>query len=331
MNTTQKHQQARSLPIRPIVIYCLLVLAQTAWCGQVDPGKIDLILRDITFVKTIPHDSSTQSVADHGLLSVVANAQTRQLSAGTGIKDWDKKNPKWKPIYDHIRADIEKDLPNLPADAAAAYAESSRCENGKCYVQEIASNLQPADVDAILAYFDTPEGKRFQAFQQQISSIVTSGLLSLVPPSLGLTEAKKLIIGQDSQAESTPLSAEQSHSFLRMLLLSILFQSTKATALTGKSGKQDVQDDGLVFSLELGAAMNMNKTKLADLDLQYRNDLPSFETFTEADASRHFIEAMGIAGAKSASRTRLALAGLQGIANKHQQEWRVLFKADLSQ
>jgi len=330
MKLTQKHQQARFLLIRAMITGGMLVLAQTAWCGQVDSEKIDLILRDITFVKTNPNSSSTPSVADHGLLSVQATIQTRRLSAGTGVKDWDEKNPKWKPIHDRIRADLEKDLPTLPADAAAAYAEYSRCDPGKCYEQEIASNLQPADVDAILAYFDTTEGKRFQAFQQQICSIVTSGILFLAPPSLSQTAANRLN-GQDSQAESTPLSAEQSHRFLRMLLLSILFQSTKAAALTGKSGKQDVSDDGVVFSLELRAAINRNRTKLADLDLQYRDNLPGFEAFTGTDASRHLIEAMGKASAKTSRRASSALAGLQGIANKHQQEWRVLFKAELSQ
>jgi hypothetical protein len=260
----------------------------------------------------------------------VATIQTRQLGAFAGIKDWDEKNPKWKPIRDRIRADLEKDLPTLPAAAAAAYAEWERCEAAKCYAQDIASNLQPTDVEAILAYFDTPEGKRFQTFQQEIGSIYGAGIVSFMPPRLQQTAAMHPNNGQDSQAKSIPPSAEQMQRFLRMLKLSILFQSTKAATEVGKSGKQD-SSGGEVFALFMAAAINKNKAKLEELDLQYRNDLAGFEVFSETDASRHFIEALAKADAKSDSRMKSALEVLQGIANKHQQEWRVLLKAELSQ
>lgn len=312
-----------------MVVYGLLVLAQTAWCGQVDPGKIDLILRDIGSSNASLDASSAQGVADPRLPSVLATIQTRQLGGGAGIKDWNEKNPKWKPIYDHIRADLEKDLPTLPAAAAAAYAEDIRCEAGKCYAQDIASNLQPADVDAILAYFDTPGGKGFQAFQQQIGSIFTSGLLSSTQHALPQTAADHPNNGPDSHAENILPTPEQMQRFLRMLRLSILVQSIKAMSETARSGKQDTSDDGSMFFL--GAAMARNNTKLEELDRQYRNDLPGFEAFTETDASRHFIEAMAKADATSTKRKLLAVEGLQGIANTHQQDWGALFKAELSQ
>jgi hypothetical protein len=329
MNMTQKHRQEWFLPIESMAICGLLVLVQNAWCGQVDSEKIDLILRDIGASNTSLYVSSTQGVADPPLPSVMATIMTQQLAGGAGIKDWDEKNPKWKPIYDHIRADLEEDLPTLPAAAAAAYAEDRRCEAGKCYAQDIASNLQPADVDAILAYFDTPEGKRFQAFQQQIGSMYVTGLLSLVPHSLPQTAADHPNNRQDSQAGSIPPTSEQIQRCLRMLRLSILVQSTKAMIESARSGKQDTSDDVSMFFL--GAAVARNKTKLEQLDLQYRNDLPGFEAFSETNASRHFIEAMRRAHAKSVSRTMSTLEGLQGIAKKHLLEWRALFKAELSQ
>jgi hypothetical protein len=331
MNRTQKHQQARFLLIRPMVIWGLLVVAQTAWCCQVDSEKIDLILRDIAFSKASLFGSNSQGEADARLPSVLATIQTRQLGVGAGIKDWDKKNPKWKPIHDRIRSDLEKYLPTLPAAAASSYAEYSRCEVGKCYEQDIASNMQPADVDAILAYFDTPEGKRFQSFQQQIGSIFLSGILAITQPSLSQIAAKSPNNEQESQAKSIPLSAEQKLRFMKMLTLSLSFQSTKAMIEDTKSGKQDPSSAGEVFVFYMAAAMSRNEKKLEEMDLQYRNDLPGFKVFTETDALRHFIEAMGKADAKSVTRTRSALEGLQGIANMHQQEWKVLFKAELSQ
>jgi len=332
MDMMQKHQKARFLRIRPIIIYGLFVLAQTAWCGQVDSEKIDLVLRDIAVSKTSPHGANARSDADPRLLSVVATIQTRQLGAFAGIKDWDEKNPKWKPIHDHIRADLEKDLPTLPAADAAAYAEYRRCEAGKCYAQEIASTLQPADVDAILAYFDTPEGKRFQAFQQQIDSIYSPGVLSvgalsLKPHSLPQTAATHPNSGQDSNAESITPSDEQMQRFWRMLKQSVSFQSTKASTEIGKpAGSGNV-----VFRLFLNAAIDKNRAKLGQLDLQCRNDLPGFEAFMETDAARHLIEAMGKADAEEFSRTKSALDGLQRIANTQRQDWRVLFKSELSQ
>lgn len=334
MSMTRKHQQARFVLIRSTVICGLLVLMQKACWGQVDPEKIDLILRDVGASNTSLYVSSTQGVAEPPLPSVVATIQTQQLGGGAGIKDWDEKNPKWKPIYDHIRADLEKDLPTLPPAAAAAYAEDRRCESGKCYAQDIASNLQPADVDATLAYFDTPEGKRFQAFQQQIGSMYVTGLLSLLPHSLPQTAADRPNNRQDSRAESIPPTPEQIQRCLRMLRISILVQSTlvqstKAVIETARSGKHDTSDDGTMYFL--GAAVARNKTKLKELDLQYRNDLPGFEAFSETNASRHFIEAVRRAHAKSVSRTMSALEGLLGIAKKNQREWRDLFKAELSQ
>jgi hypothetical protein len=328
MNTTQRLRKTRFLLIGSMVIYGLLTLEQSAWCAQVDSEKIDLILHTSIISKTGPHGLSTEGVVYQGLLGVVATIQTRRL--GMGDKNWDEKNPKWKPIRDRIRADLEKDLPTLPAAAAAAYAEWERCEAAKCYAQDIASNLQPTDVEAILAYFDTPEGKRFQTFQQEIGSIYGAGIVSFMPPRLQQTAAMHPNNGQDSQAKSIPPSAEQMQRFLRMLKLSILFQSTKAATEVGKSGKQD-SSGGEVFALFMAAAINKNKAKLEELDLQYRNDLAGFEVFSETDASRHFIEALAKADAKSDSRMKSALEVLQGIANKHQQEWRVLLKAELSQ
>jgi len=327
---TQEHQQTRFLPIRFMVIYGLLVLAQAAWCGQADSEKIDLILHDIALSKTSLYGFNAQGDADQRLPSVLATIQTRQLGAFAGIKDWDKMNPKWKPLHDHIRADLEKDLPTLPAAAAAAYAEYGRCEAGKCFEQDVASNLQPTDVDAILAYFDTPEGKRFQAFQQQIGAIYLSGVVSLTQHSLQQIAAKRPNNGQDSQAESLPTSAEQKLRFMKMLMLSIFFQSTKAGIDSKFPGSQDASRDE-VFGFYLVAAMNRNETKLNELDLQYRNDLPGFETFTESNASRHLIESMAKANAKSVNRTMSALEGLEGIANRRLQEWKALFKAELSQ
>jgi len=327
MNIMEKHLQALFLLIRSMVICGLLVLAQTAWCGQVDSEKIDLILRDLVIDKTNPYGSTTQGVMYDGLPGAMAIAQTRQL--GAGVRDWNAENPKWKPVYDHIRTDLENDLPTLPAADAAAYAEYRRCEAGKCYTQDIASNLQPADIDAILAYFDTPEGKRFQTFQQQIDSIYISGLHPLKQRSLPQTAANSSNKGQDSQANSFPTSPEQMQRYLRMLNLSILVQSTKAIAGAAHSDKQDPSDNGLLFFM--AAAMGRNKTKLEELDLQYRNDLPGFGAFNESDASQHFIEAMGKADAKEFRRIMFALKGLQDIVNTHQQEWKDLFKTELSQ
>jgi hypothetical protein len=180
MNKTRKHQQARFLLIGSMVIYGLLVLAQTAWCGQVDSEKIDLILRDTAISKTDLFGSitqgvvDTQGVSDQRLLGVLATVQTRQL--GAGVKDWNEKNPKWKPIYDHIRADLENDLPALPAAAADAYAEYRRCETGNCYAQDIASNLQPADVDAILT---RRKGSAFRHSNSRSTPFIFQGSLRL--------------------------------------------------------------------------------------------------------------------------------------------------------
>jgi hypothetical protein len=117
--------------------------------------------------------------------------------------------------------------------------------------------------------------------------------------------------------------------FMKMLMLSIFFQSTKAISEAAHPGKQDPSDNGSFFFM--AAAMGRNETKLEELDLQYRNDLPGFEAFTETEASRHFIESMGKADVEAVSRTTSAFEGLQGIVNTHQQEWKALFKAELSQ
>lgn len=274
------------------ILLCLSVVSQQSWGAAVDPTVIEQILGS-----SGPHaPTASDADKDKRVLDALANSETRSLDLSNGM--WNAANPKWKPVFDHIRADLETEMPAIKAarnDAAAQHA----------YEAAIASQVSQSDVDAILAYYKLPVGQRYQDFMKRIDRIMKSG-------------AKTAISHDTSPAASNILTPEQQKRCERMLMLSYLFQSMAAT-MPG--------DGAMAVEIVAKAALDKNQTELAELDKEYAADLPAFEAFAKTNASQHLYKAMGMAS-QTMIRSMSPLGEvIKAVEQKHQSEWRAFYQA----
>lgn len=299
MRVIGKHQRPRPDLLPLAILFSLLFPAQAAWCAQADSAKVDLILHDLGADST---SAKGGAPAYEHVVDAVATGETQHL--GAGENNWNAENPKWKPIYDRIHADLERDLPG-----SSAYAAIKECEGVNCYARDVASNLDPADVDAILSYLGTTEGKRFQVFQLQVNEILQSGI--------------KAASAQKTQSKHSALPEERTKPLFEMLKLSFLVQSLEARA-DADAGRDPSGGDGIAWLMVFAEVEK--EAELEKLHSQYGNDLATFEAFTKTDAARHLIDAAGKADAKGQQRLKLVYEGIQGIVDKHEEGWKALLK-----
>lgn len=304
MNAPQKQQRLGQLLLQAAIIFGFLLLPKVALCAQADSTKVDLMLHELISDNMYLSYLEFETPKNVPLLGDMATGDTKRLDPG--LREWNPNHPKWKLVYDRVYADIDKEL--APSAAIAAY---KKCAALNCYAQDIASELQPADVDAILSYLDTSEGKRFQAFQQQVDEIFVSGARA---PSSPLLPNK--------------LSAEQRKRFWRMLKLSIYVKSLEAG--TNAYHLHDPSEGDLVEWM-MAYAVVQKEDELEKLQLQYGNDLPAFEAFLGTNASQHLFAAMPKAIANASQRMRQIEAGVRGVENRHEEEWKALLRAESTQ
>jgi len=83
-------------------------------------------------------------------------------------KDWNAANPHWQTVYARIRADFETDS----SEMITAVNSANRAQT---YEADVASQLSQADVDAIIAYYNSAEGARYEDFMRRIDHQMASG------------------------------------------------------------------------------------------------------------------------------------------------------------
>ncbi|MGO8918047.1 MAG: hypothetical protein ACLQJR_19275 [Stellaceae bacterium] len=280
----------------------LLVPSET-WGDQIDPTVVARILGQENPPRSDPQAATTtEKMADY-----LANIETKQL--GQNDRDWNASNPKWKSVFDHVRSDLQTDLPAAMAAARAATPAFTRD-----YEADIAAQLLPSDVDAILTYYASPEGGRYQAFMRRIDAITGTGMASLgagdSPPVAGQT------------------TAEQLQRNLRMVRLSRTFQAAMAAMKADMEAHRDLTGYSGIGILE-GVAASRNQAELETLDKQYAADLPGFEAFSKSDSAQHFFKAMGAASIRLARRQNPFAELMQAAAKKHEIEWKALYQAEV--
>jgi hypothetical protein len=286
-----------------VVLLCAAPL-QESWSDQIDPASIARILG----TESSPHADAQDRDTNTKMLDGIAKLHTRLLDQGN--PDWNASHPKWKLIFDHIRDDFEADM---PAIITATKAAAPRIEHD--YEIEIASQLSKADVDAILAYYNSPPGKRYEALMQRLDRVMNSGGASLFTG--------------DAPASSQP-TPEQMQRYLRLLQLSHLFRSMMAVSEIDKAAHRDASGTAAI-SFMAAAAARKNQAELETLSAEYADEISAFEVFEQTDASKHLYRAMGMAIPKLATKANPIAEAINAVAQKHQNEWRALYRAQTSQ
>jgi hypothetical protein len=275
-------------------------LPKGSWSEQIDLASV----ARISGTESLLHAGAQDQGTNQKMLDGMAKAQTVLLDEGN--PNWNASHPKWKLIFDHIRKDFEADG---PAILSATKATISKLEHN--YEAQIASQLSEADVDEIVAYYNSPQGKRYETFMQRVDRVMNSGGASL--------------FARDAPPSSQP-TPEQMQRYLQLLQLSHLFQSMMALSEIDKAAHRDTSGTAAIGFMAAAAAKK-NQAEMETLSAEYGNDIPVFEVFEKTDASKHLFQAMGKATRKLATKANPIAAAVNAVTRKHQDEWKALYRA----
>jgi len=268
--------------------------------AQVDTALIPRILGD-----ELSHPFEIDEEKSKKMLDSMSNSATKRLDQNN--QAWNASAPKWKAVYDRVHADLELEMPSI-REAVKSEAQKQQ-QDGEA---DIAARLSQSDVDAILAYYTTPEGQRYQEFAQRVDKIMSSGMGNLA--SLRATSNE-----QHSATKPTP---EQTTRYTRLLTLSRPYQSIVAAS----QAQKDPSGYGGVIGFGMGLAIRKSQQELEALDNEYAADLTNFEAFTKTDAEQHLFAAMGQAMLRMGKDTSL-VGFFQAVEQKHESDWTALYLA----
>ena len=292
------------------------MLACGAPCAASDPAvkptvdpAVDLgSVRRIVGYSSLPPQGATAAVEK--LLDGAAFRETLRL--GEGKPDWNPRHPGWKAVYDRVRADIEAEQ---PAIVSAADAERGRNEaREREYLQTIASALSAADARAILDYYDSAPGLRYQGFMQRIDGAIAGGMAS----SLGLA-APPMERAPEPEADSA-----KSQRFFEMIKMSHPYQALSASAAL----KRDPSGMG-ALGIMAAAAIASHRAELEAILSEYSADLAGFEAFQKTAAAQSLSRAMSLAAEESAQRSieKPPPDVFGPVRRRYTEEWRAAYRA----
>lgn len=279
------------------MIVCLA--PQKIRAEQVDTASINKILETEILPPPYPMDNETTKKR----LDSIANSETRNLDQNN--KNWNVSSPKWKPVFDRIRADLEWELPNF---ITALQANPLKMQQD--YVADIASHLSQSDVASILAYYSTPEGQRYQDFIRKIDKIMLSGV--------------GVVLAKETAAWPAP---EQAKQYGRMLTLSHLAQREMAQVQIAKAEGGDTSGSTAIAILAV-AAIKKSPQELEVLNGKYGNDLSGFEAFSGTGAAQHFFAAMEQVWSHYLKTDPFADL-IKAVEQKYASEWKALYLAQI--
>lgn len=266
-----------------------------AWADSIDPTSIATILGE--------KEPSAPAPADPGnkkLIQGLANVATKSLDANN--QDWTPSNAKWKIVYNRVHADFVKEMPET---GSASEMNGSIAQS---YEKDIAAHMTQADVDAILTFYKTPQGQRYQDFLQRIDKIMGDGISH---------------VGAPTTAEApTPEDVER---YSKMLALSRVYQSMNAMMSNRPGQSHDASGYGPI-GLALGIIVRKSQPELAAIYKDYAADLPAFEIFNETDAPQHLFAAMGVAIPNMIRNANPAAKALAMVEAKHRKEWQDFYQ-----
>jgi len=190
--------------------------------------------------------------------------------------NWTPANYRWHMVSEFVKTDLRRDV--QPA------LRASTLQVAQIAAREYAARANDADMDAVTAFLNTPEGSRYIAFQNEIRPL--------------LYAARSAVEAQEPPPETTPTEQEFRH---RRQLLSL----TLEYRIAKENGTSAPASIGLLpgSTTVVENTVRREGTALDALYNEYEYSLPAFQAFTDAATSKHFFVAV-----EPALRTQLALS-----------------------
>jgi hypothetical protein len=258
-------------------------------------------VRRIVAGDELPEQRLQEPERIRNMLDSVARDETQRL----GSTDWTPSHPKWAPLYHQVRSDLEAEQPAIVASLEAVQGATDH------WLAAIASGLSPQDLKAILAYYDSAEGQRYEQFIRRVDALMVQGLAS-----------------KPGDASSPPdtLSQQQQHDYTEMLMLSRTFLTALAFTSAAQAAHQDTSGFGAMAAL-VGMALRFHQPEVAAVFAEYRDELPAFSAFEKTPAAQNLFKAMGQAWELTLQLGKPFSAALESIRNKYRDRWMAAYAA----
>ncbi len=312
-----RHKRTSCLrPVFLLFLSCLLVsLPKQSWGDTTDIASVEQMLKaDKGAAFSFSYFMHLSPPPDTGTLDMLAGVFTKILCPNNGVcpdsGKWSPENPKWKPVYDRVRADFEAEMPTI----TAAINETGQKANHD-YAVDVAAQIAQSDVDTLLSYYKSSQGQRYQDFMNRVDQIANpakdQATMHLSPPTQKI------------------LTPEQQDRCFRMLVLSHFLQGLGPAMYDARFGDT-------VGSVHRW--VDINQQEMAALDKKYAADLPDFEAFVKTDAYQGMLKATSAAiqtfrtQAKEQLNNNVdpARDALLAIRQKHENEWKAFYKAQMA-
>jgi len=228
--------------------------------------------------------------------------------------DWKQSNPRWGALLKVISQDLKQDLtPALRAQAA---------DRARDLAEGLGPRLTAADVAKLLAFYRSPLGQRYIAFQQRLAAIQAEGMTQLT-------------VGMAGGGMSQPIDApSQKRLDERQRLLAnswISLGITQAMGAVHSSAQGAGQmDQTAVMNGMLTVVAKIRGLELDALEQQYRSDLPQFDAFHRSPAVNSLLSAMGATVQELARRPQSSdpfKLALNRSIERHSASWKASYQA----
>jgi hypothetical protein len=243
----------------------------------------------------------TETAAEQ-LANILAHRATKELDDQN--QGWNSSNPKWEQMYSLIKHDIAAATGQL-----ASQAQMKSDETQRVYVRNIA----PKDLDALLAYYESPLGQRDARFSRSLDEIVAEGSMAFAP--------KLLDVGGNISA-MPHTEARPEHARLIRLSSGMVEQRHKYEQTKNTSGLD-------VLAAMEGAISVREGERLNALLQEYRNDIDSFEDFRKSPVGNADAHALEETGKAIQARMVPALMSVVSAWSSRRDAWQQAYRQEV--
>ncbi len=252
--------------------------------------------------------STDQSQFDT-MLGPIAESYAAELDPAN--KAWNRSHPKWPRVVDSIKGDVRTTM-------LAKIPELARRTNVTIR-DDFSSRVTEGDLDAALAFFGSPEGKRYLAFERTLDIIMSDGMKSLM---LMAAQNRKV---DPPKTRSEAVLKERT----RLLGLSTFYHMTQAQFEQAKAAHRDTTGFAGV-GIMMGMIAILKDEALDGLAKTYSGDLGRFEEFQQSPDGKRFNAALFGATAALGETAGNDMKALQDeIRAKNIEQWRKTYRREV--
>lgn len=215
------------------------------------------------------------------------------------------QDPRWAPLSRAIQADIRAEMPQL----GRAYLEADQS-----LVRTLSSQMQEADVDALLSFVRSPTGVSYLQFLGDMRAVYASAVRSV----LGHVAAQ------------TPISQSGGSAAVTQMRLRMVGLATGAASLyRAQDAAHNVHDPSpyAADGIRPEQIVAVTGPGLDAIAARYETALVEFESFNASAPTRHFFSIVGRPVAAKTAATEGAMKDFSDAElAKYGTRWKVAYR-----